>query len=235
MFTDDLAIQGTKPLNDSFVNDLSSPRYSTWSKLPNVSGLPMLFKRCQTITFNCLIWHRLLKFTLKQKILFILSIDKLLHPSYSVRWNYYLYIQPQTSTMQPLKYENGLVISSHTLLLMWLLIHVRIKVNPCKHVSKRGPGGGYCQDKPQITHYIDLDNSVSQPDYISQRSCILEMRPVMPSIQLFVQQLVQASNQKNQISTLLTLCVGNQSVTEGFPTQRASNVETHPCHDVIIW
>ena len=31
----------------------------------------------------------------------------------------------------PLKFRNGKVISSHTLLSMWLLIHAGIKVNPC--------------------------------------------------------------------------------------------------------
>ena len=32
---------------------------------------------------------------------------------------------------QPLKFGNGLVISSHTFLGMWLLIHAGIKVTPC--------------------------------------------------------------------------------------------------------
>ena len=38
--------------------------------------------------------------------------------------------------MQPLKFGNGYVISSHTLMAIWLLIHVGIKV---KHCSKRAP------------------------------------------------------------------------------------------------
>ena len=37
----------------------------------------------------------------------------------------------QTSTVQLLTFANGLVISSHTLLSMWLLNHAGIKVNPC--------------------------------------------------------------------------------------------------------
>ena len=37
--------------------------------------------------------------------------------------------------MQPLKFRNGYVISSHTLQGIWLLIHAEIKLN---HVSKRG-------------------------------------------------------------------------------------------------
>ena len=41
-----------------------------------------------------------------------------------------LLIHSKTSTVQPLKFGNGQVISSHTLLFRWLLIHVGIKVNP---------------------------------------------------------------------------------------------------------
>ena len=37
----------------------------------------------------------------------------------------------QTSTVEPLKCGKGYVISSHTLIGMWSLIHVGIKVNPC--------------------------------------------------------------------------------------------------------
>ena len=35
----------------------------------------------------------------------------------------------QTSTVQPLKFGSGEVISSHTLQNMWLFIHAEIKVN----------------------------------------------------------------------------------------------------------
>ena len=37
----------------------------------------------------------------------------------------------QTSMVAPLKFENVLLISSHTLLGMWLVIHAGIKVNIC--------------------------------------------------------------------------------------------------------
>ena len=37
----------------------------------------------------------------------------------------------QTDNEQYLKFRNGSVISSHTLLSMWLLIHAGIKVKPC--------------------------------------------------------------------------------------------------------
>ena len=47
-----------------------------------------------------------------------------------------LLIHFQTSTVQPLKFGNGQVTSSHTLLHMWLLMHAGIKWN---HVSKNGP------------------------------------------------------------------------------------------------
>ena len=49
-----------------------------------------------------------------------------------------LLIHSQTSTVQPLKFGNGQVISSHTLLGMWLLIHAGLKLI---HVSNRGPSG----------------------------------------------------------------------------------------------
>ena len=39
-----------------------------------------------------------------------------------------LLIQSQTSTVKPLKFVNGPVISSHTLLDMWLLIHAGTEV-----------------------------------------------------------------------------------------------------------
>ena len=42
-----------------------------------------------------------------------------------------LLIHPYTSMVQPLKFENGRVISPHTLLSMWLLIHAVSKVEPC--------------------------------------------------------------------------------------------------------
>ena len=40
-------------------------------------------------------------------------------------------IHSQTSTVAPLKFGYGYVISTHTLLGMWLLIHDGIKVEPC--------------------------------------------------------------------------------------------------------
>ena len=40
-----------------------------------------------------------------------------------------LLIHSQTSTVAPLKFENGWIISSHTFLGMWLLIHFGIKLN----------------------------------------------------------------------------------------------------------
>ena len=42
-----------------------------------------------------------------------------------------LLVHSQTSLAQPLKFGNGWVTSSHTLLDMWLLIHAGIKVTPC--------------------------------------------------------------------------------------------------------
>ena len=43
-----------------------------------------------------------------------------------------LFIHTQTSMVEPLKFGNGLVISSHILQGMQLLIHAGIKVNPYK-------------------------------------------------------------------------------------------------------
>ena len=42
-----------------------------------------------------------------------------------------LLIHSKTSKVQPLKFGNELVISSHILKAMWLLIHAGIEVNPC--------------------------------------------------------------------------------------------------------
>ena len=39
---------------------------------------------------------------------------------------------------------------------------------------------------------------------------------------------------KNQISTLLTLCVGKPLVTGGFTCQRANNANLSPYHDVML-
>ena len=41
-----------------------------------------------------------------------------------------LLIHSKTSTLQQLKFADGYVISSHTLLGMWLHIHAEIKVKP---------------------------------------------------------------------------------------------------------
>ena len=48
-----------------------------------------------------------------------------------------LLIHSQTSTVAPLKFGNGKVIASHTLLGMWLLIYAEIQLI---HVSKGAPG-----------------------------------------------------------------------------------------------
>ena len=42
-----------------------------------------------------------------------------------------LLINYQTSIVQQSKFRNGKVISSHTLLGVWLLTHAGIKINPC--------------------------------------------------------------------------------------------------------
>ena len=47
-----------------------------------------------------------------------------------------LLIHSQTSTVQPMNLRNGLVISFHTVLSKWALIHAGIKVNLC---YQRGP------------------------------------------------------------------------------------------------
>ena len=44
-------------------------------------------------------------------------------------------IHSQTSTVVPLKFGNGYVISSHTLMAIWLLIHAGIKVNHWDRVT----------------------------------------------------------------------------------------------------
>ena len=51
-----------------------------------------------------------------------------------------LLILSQTSTVQPLKFGNAQVISSHTLLGMWLIIHAGIKLTYCSQMSPIGWG-----------------------------------------------------------------------------------------------
>ena len=46
-----------------------------------------------------------------------------------------LLVRSQTSTLEPLKMENGKVISSHILLDVHILIHAMIKVNPGNRTS----------------------------------------------------------------------------------------------------
>ena len=72
-----------------------------------------------------------------------------------------LLIHSQTSTVQPLKFGNGKVISSHTLLCMWLLIHAGIKVNP------RWWKGPSCL---QLSPYRDRQNSRQESDHGSTGS-----------------------------------------------------------------
>ena len=61
-----------------------------------------------------------------------------------------LLIHSQTSTVAPLKFGNGKVISSHTSLDMWLLIHVLLKVQ-----SKQRKRSLYEFDMHGAT-YIDM-------------------------------------------------------------------------------
>ena len=69
-----------------------------------------------------------------------------------------LLIHSQTSTVQPLKFGDGWVILSHTLLDMWLHIHAEIEVNQCYLVT-----GTYCR---HIYHSnneqrLEMNNHVS--------------------------------------------------------------------------
>ena len=67
--------------------------------------------------------------TLLQKLFnFNPSMDKI---TYIIMRGMKLVIDPQTSTVQPLKFGNGQAISFHTLLGVWLLIHTGIEVNSC--------------------------------------------------------------------------------------------------------
>ena len=75
-------------------------------------------------------------------------------------WDEITYVS-QTSVMQPLKFGNGYVISSDTLLTMRLLIHAGIKVNPCYFTAASFDGGSYdCSSSSQITlkHMGKIDN-----------------------------------------------------------------------------
>ena len=50
---------------------------------------------------------------------------------YTVKCWMKLFIISQILTVQQLKFDNGQVISSHTMLGIWLLIHASINVNTC--------------------------------------------------------------------------------------------------------
>ena len=67
-----------------------------------------------------------------------------------------LLIHSQTSTIAPLKFGNGKVISSHTLLGMWLFIRVRIKLN---HISKGAPGSPRRRRKRKRHQTISIYNT----------------------------------------------------------------------------
>ena len=63
-----------------------------------------------------------------------------------------LLIHPQTSTVQPLKFVNGKVISTHTLRGMRLLFHAEIKVKPCL----KGPQVSFVNSKFVICSVITI-------------------------------------------------------------------------------
>ena len=67
-----------------------------------------------------------------------------------------LIIHSQTSTIAPLKFGNGKVISSHTLLGMWLFIHVRIKLNI---LVKGAPGSPRRRRKRKRHQTISIYNT----------------------------------------------------------------------------
>ena len=69
------------------------------------------------------------------------------------------YIHFQTSqTVEPLKFRNGWIISSNSPQGMWLLIHVRIKVNPCS---------------------TELVSCMKYVNYVQDGPCINEWKPLM--------------------------------------------------------
>ena len=45
-------------------------------------------------------------------------------------WDEIIYPFPSLNGFVPLKFGNGYVISSHTALGMWLLVHAGIRINP---------------------------------------------------------------------------------------------------------
>ena len=55
-----------------------------------------------------------------------------------------------------------------------------------------------------------------------------------PASRLFAQPFVQAQIKKSSKLRVTGLCEENSRVTDGFPSQRASNVEMFPFDDVIM-
>ena len=88
-----------------------------------------------------------------------------------------LLIHSQTSTIAPLKFGNGKVISSHTLLGMWLFIHVRIKLN----ILVKGPPGSPRRHRKRKRHQTI---SIYNTDLLSLcQDCFMKI-PILMSQQI---------------------------------------------------
>ena len=80
-----------------------------------------------------------------------------------------LFIHSQTSTVQPLKFGNGYVIPSHTLLGMWLLINAGIKVNMIIKTRQMTTklcaySMGYTANSYHVVHWSSaMTSSISSP------------------------------------------------------------------------
>ena len=78
----------------------------------------------------------------------------------------------QTTTVQPLKFENGLVIPPHTLLGVWLLIHARIRVN---HVNENSP----CSDMAWMLWCVKCPATLCRYSFF----CLTKRKQPSPTLQ----------------------------------------------------
>ena len=105
-----------------------------------------------------------------------------------------LLIHSQTSAAEPLKFGNGYLISAHTLLSMWLLIHAGIKV--ILFVVKRGPWW-----KVAYARYLEYHIRSAVTSSYGLRNKLQYVIILEPYLTLFsyVNQFMLALNKENGI------------------------------------
>ena len=156
-----------------------------------------------------------------------------------------LFIHSQASTVQPLKFRNEWIISSHSLLGMWLFIHDRIKVTT---VPLKGSWVRYLATSPFFNFQLPFGCSVAASIRVGQflgagkpwhaRAAGWTSLSVMSKWQNSyvtaaswrskspVDRFVPANNkEKNQSPTFRALCERNPPVVVKFPLKAVIDTE----------